>query len=332
MLAATAAIGAQQKQKPPAPGTAKDFVIPAPKRFTLANGLPVTMVPFGQVPKVTIRLVVQAGKLHEGREEVWLADLTGDMMSEGTTALSADALAREFASMGGELGVGVGPDTAVDLDRGPERSRRQGGPARSPTWPQRPLLPAAELERVKANLLRNLALRKSSPQAVAQEKFAELMFGDHPYGRIFPTEAMLKGYTLDQVKAFHKEHFVAGRARLYVAGVFDAAAMEASIRKAFEPWQGGAGGKPPALPADKSGGFALIDRAGAPQSTVLLGLRVPDPSNPDWIALEVADSLLGGSFASRITANIREQKGYTYSPSSSLDSHPGWRAGTRTRT
>ncbi len=75
--------------------------------------------------------------------------------------------------------------------------------------------------------------------------------------------------------------------------------------------------------ADKSGGFALIDRAGAPQSTVLLGLRVPDPSNADWIALEVADSLLGGSFASRITANIREQKGYTYSPSSSLESHPG---------
>ena len=322
ILAATAAIGAQQKQKPPAPGAPKDFVIPAPKRFTLANGLPVTLVPFGQVPKVTIRLVVQAANLHEGREEVWLADLTGDMMSEGTTALTADALAREFASMGGELGVGVGPDTAsisteVLSDHGVKAVQLVADVATQPR------LPAAELDRVKANLLRNLALRKSSPQAVAQEKFSELMFGDHPYGRIFPTEAMLKGYTLDQVKAFHKEHFVAGRARLYVAGVFDAAAMEASIRKAFEPWQGGTGGKPPALPTDKSGGFALIDRAGAPQSTVLIGLRVPDPSNADWIALEVADSLLGGSFASRITANIREQKGYTYSPSSSLESHPG---------
>ena len=76
------------------------------------------MVPFGQVPKVTIRLVVQAGNLHEGHEEVWLADLTGDMMQEGTTALTADALAREFASMGGELSVGVGPDTASISPRG----------------------------------------------------------------------------------------------------------------------------------------------------------------------------------------------------------------------
>jgi predicted Zn-dependent peptidase len=322
VVAATAAIGAQQKQKPPAPGVAKDFAIPAPKRFTLANGLPVTMVPFGQVPKVTIRLVVQAANLHEGRDEVWLADLTGDMMSEGTTALTAEALAREFASMGGELGIGVGPDTAsvsteVLSDHGVKALQLVADVATQPR------LPASELDRVKANLLRNLALRKSSPQAAAQEKFAELLFGDHPYGRIFPTEAMLKSYTLDRVKAFHRDHFVASRARLYVAGVFDAAAMEAGIRKAFEAWPGGSGSSPPALPADKSGGFALIDRAGAPQSTLLVGLRVPDPSHADWIALEVADSLLGGSFASRITANIREQKGYTYSPSSILSPHPG---------
>ena len=113
MLAATARHRrATRSRQPPAPGTAKDFVIPAPKRFTLANGLPVTLVPFGQVPKVTIRLVVQAANLHEGRRKSGSPDLTGDMMSEGTTALTADALAREFASMGGELGVGVGPDTA----------------------------------------------------------------------------------------------------------------------------------------------------------------------------------------------------------------------------
>ncbi len=84
------------------------------------------MVPFGQVPKVTIRLVVQAANLHEGKDQVWLADLTGNMMREGTTALTADALAREFAAMGGQLGIGVGPDTDVGFDRGPERSRRQG--------------------------------------------------------------------------------------------------------------------------------------------------------------------------------------------------------------
>jgi predicted Zn-dependent peptidase len=322
VLATSIAAGAQQKQQPPAPGTPKDFVIPSPKRFTLSNGLPVTMVPFGQVPKVTIRLVVQGANLHEQKDQVWLADLTGSMMREGTVALTADALAREFAAMGGQLGIGVGPDTTtisteVLADHGVKAIQLIADVA------ERPRLPESELARVKANMVRDLAIRKSSPQAVAQEKFAELMYGDHPYGRVFPTELMLSGYTLEQVRTFHRSHFSAGRARLYIAGVFDAAAMEASVRKALDAWPRGAAVVAPAKPAPRSGGFALLDRAGAPQSTVMLGLKVPDPSHADWVALEVTDSLLGGSFASRITANIREQKGYTYSPFSSLDSHPG---------
>ena len=323
VVATIAAAGAQQqKQQPPAPGAPKDFVIPSPKRFTLSNGLPVTMVPFGQVPKVTIQLVVQAANLHEQKDQVWLADLTGSMMREGTTALTADALAREFAAMGGQLGIGVGPDTtsistAVLTDHGVKAVQLIADVA------ERPRLPESELARVKANMVRDLAIRKSSPQAVAQEKFAELMYGDHPYGRMFPTEPMLSGYTLEQVRAFHRNHYTAGRARLYIAGVFDAAAMEASVRKAFDAWPRGAAAVAAPKPAARAGGFALLDRAGAPQSTVMLGLKVPDPSHADWVALEVTDSLLGGSFASRITANIREQKGYTYSPFSSLDSHPG---------
>ena len=322
ILAATVAAGAEQKQAPPAPGPAKDFVIPSPKRFTLSNGLPVTMVPFGLVPKVTIRLVVEAGNVYEAKDQVWLADLTGNMLREGTTALTGEALAREFAAMGGQLGVGVGPDMAtistdVLSDNGVKAVELIADVA------ERPRLPESELARVKANMARDLAIQKSTPQSVASEKFAELMYGDHPYGRLFPTEAMLSGYTLEQVRAFHKNHFTAGRARIYVAGVFDAAAMEASVRKAFDAWPRGATVAPPAKPAARSGGFALLDRAGAPQSTVMVGLKVADPSHADWVALEVTDSLLGGSFASRITANIREQKGYTYSPFSTLSSHPG---------
>jgi zinc protease len=321
-IAAGVTVSAQQKQQPPAPAAPKDFVIPSPKRFTLSNGLPVTMVPFGQVPKVTIRLVVEAANVHEQKNQVWLADLTGNMMEEGTTAMTAEALARAFAGMGGQLGISVGQDTTsistdVLADHGAQAVQLIADVA------ERPRFPESELARVKANMVRDLAIRKSSPQSAAEEKFSELMYGDHPYGRLFPTEAMLSGYTLDDVRAFYRDHFTAGRARLYVAGVFDAAAMEASIRKAFEPWARGATATRPAKPAARTGGFALIERAGAPQSTVMLGLKVADPSHADWVALEVTDSLLGGSFASRITANIREQKGYTYSPYSALEPHPG---------
>jgi zinc protease len=322
MACALAPAGAQQKQQPPAAGTPRDFVIPSPKRFTLANGMPVTMVPFGQVPKVNIRLVIAAANLHEKKDEVWLADLTGSLMREGTATLTADAVAREFASMGGELGISVGPDTTsistdVLADRGADALRLIADVA------QRPRLPESEVTRLKGDLLRNLSIQRSTPQAVAQENFARLIYGDHPYGRVFPAEPTLKAYTIDQVRAFHKANFGAARARLYVAGVFDAAAMEAAIRQAFEKWERGGAADAPKVPPPGDTRFALLDRPAAPQSTLLLGLRVPSPSDKDWVPLAVTDALLGGAFGSRITSNIREQKGYTYSPFSTVQSHPG---------
>src|SRR5215212_9370235 len=322
LLCLPVAAGAQQKQQPPAAGTPKDFAIPTPRRFTLPNGMPVTLVPFGQVPKVTIRVVVAAANLHEKADEIWLADLTGSMMREGTVSLTADAVAREFAAMGGELGVNVGPDTTsvgadVLSDRAADAVRLIADVVQSPR------LPESELTRVKGNLLRNLAIQRSSPQALAQEKFATLLYGDHPYGRLFPTESMLQGYTLDQVRVFHKNNFTAGRARLYVAGVFDAKVMEDAVRRGFDKWARGTAGETAKVPPAGTERFALLDRPDAPQSTVLLGLRVPSPSDKDWVPLEVTDALLGGAFGSRITSNIREQKGYTYSPFSSVSTHPG---------
>ena len=77
------------RESPPPAGTARNFTLPKPTRFTLPNGLAVTLVPFGQVPKVAIRLVVDAGNLYEGADQVWLADLTGRMLEEGTKARAA---------------------------------------------------------------------------------------------------------------------------------------------------------------------------------------------------------------------------------------------------
>jgi predicted Zn-dependent peptidase len=313
--------GAQQaRQSPPPAGTPKNFTLPAPTRFTLPNGLAVTLVPFGQVPKVTIRLVVPAGNLYEAADQVWLADLTGRMLQEGTKTRAADALARELAGMGGSLSVAVSADTAsigaeVLAERAADAGRILAEVARDPRLPQ------DAFARVKAGLQRDLAIQKSTPQAIASERFAALMYGDHPYGRVFPTDAMLGGFTLEQVQAFHRAQFGPDRARLYVAGVFDTPAVEAAIRDAFGSWPRVQGRTAPAPPRPQPRGFALIDRAGAPQSTIFLGVRVPDPASPDWIAFTVMDSLLGGAFGSRITSNIREQKGYAYSPHSTVSAN-----------
>jgi predicted Zn-dependent peptidase len=129
---------------------------------------------------------------------------------------------------------------------------------------------------------------------------------------------MVQGFTLSDIRSFYDSNYGASRAHLYVAGKFDRPAMEAAIRDAFGAWKAG---KPSALQAPQpktARAIYLVDRPGAVQSTILLGMPVPDPSSPDFVPLSVVNTLLGGYFSSRITANLREQKGYTYSPSSQL--------------
>jgi len=314
------ALGLQAAQFPaeaPKPGAPKDFRVPEPRRFTLDNGLQVALVQWGEVPKVRVTLDVRTGNAFEKRGEVWLADLTGDLVREGSTARNASAISQEAARMGGSLGVGVGGDATtiggdVLSEFGPAMVELVADVVRNPSFPE------SELARLKANLSRNLAVSQSQPQQVALEKFRAVLYGDHPYGRVFPTPEMIESYTLAQARDFYTGTYGAGRARLYVVGKFDAAAVEASIRKAFGPWSKGAPAEPPLPKPASTRSVHLIDRPGAPQSTIILGMPTIDPSQDEYVALTVMDALLGGAFASRITKNIREDKGYTYSPYSEV--------------
>jgi len=183
-----------------------------------------------------------------------------------------------------------------------------------------PALPASELERLKKDQLRSLSIQKSQPQPIAHEQFMKALYPNHPYGRLFPTEQMIQGYTTEDVQKFYKDNYGAARTHLYVTGKFDSAAMKKAITQAFSSWQHG---PDPLIDIPKpvtKRDLALIDRPGAVQSTLYIGLPTIDPSNPDFISLQVMNAILGGSFGSRITSNIREQKGYTYSPNSQLSS------------
>ncbi|MGH9308202.1 MAG: insulinase family protein, partial [Vicinamibacterales bacterium] len=97
--------------EPPEPGTPRDFKVPEPKRFTLDNGLQVALVQWGTMPKVRVTMSARTGNAFEKENEVWLADLTGDLMREGTTTRTAAQISEEAARMGGSLTVAVGPDT-----------------------------------------------------------------------------------------------------------------------------------------------------------------------------------------------------------------------------
>jgi predicted Zn-dependent peptidase len=308
---------ASPRETPPLPAPPRDFALPTPKQFVLDNGLRVILVNYGNVPKVNMRLYVAAGNSYEGPAEVWLGDLTAQLMREGTTTRTASQISTAAAQMGGQVDIAVGVDTASIQASGltefaPDLAKLVADLALNPRFP------AGELERLKADNLRRLSIAKSNPQQMATEKFREVIYGKHPYGQIFPTETQFKGYTLAQARTFYDAHWAASRSRLYVAGRFDAAAVEAAIRSGFGGWKKGTMSVPPAAQPRSSRAVHIVDKPAAVQTTLIVGLPTIDASHADSIALSVTNSVLGGYFSSRMTANLRESKGYTYSPFSAV--------------
>jgi len=308
---ATLVYSASPLDTPPRPGTPRDFVLPPTTVFELENGLHATLVSFGSLPKVTVRMVVRAGNLNETEDEIWLADLTGDLMKEGTTSRCAEQITREAAEMGGKIRIAVGEDcTTIRGDAlsefGPDLVQLMADMI------QNPLFPKSELTRLKKDLTRSVQIQKSQPDSLVHERLCAVMFGDHPYGRVFPTEEMLNAYEIEAVRSFYEANFGARRTHVYVVGRFDEKRMKAAICRSLGGWDAG---KAPLVnvpnPAYRKAAH-LIHRPDAVQSSIAVVVPVVDPSHEDYLVLSVTNALLGGAMASRITQNIREDKGYSY--------------------
>ena len=315
MLAVTAA-AAGQNTEPPA-GPPRDFTLPNQQTVTLDNGLVARLVPFGNIPKVALAISVRAGNINEKDDEVWLADLTGSYLKEGAGGRSAEDIALALAGMGGDLEVTVGMDltqisTDVLSDFAPDAVRLLADVVRSPTFPE------TERDRLVNDLVRQLSIAQANPSQLALATFRKALYGDHPYGRFFPTEEILRAFSVEDARRFHTDNFGAARTRVYVVGRFDPDEVEAAIREAFADWPAGPDTLTNIPEPTSERAIHIADRPGAPQSAMRIGLPVVDQSNPDYVPLLVTNTLLGGFFSSRVTTNIREDKGYTYSPYSSV--------------
>ncbi len=304
------------REQPPAPGPAHKFIIAPTQVVELENGLKTTFIPFGKVPKVAIEIVVHSGEL-DGGNQTWLPGLAGALMKEGTQLRSSEAISQQAALMGGEVGLSVGSEeTKLSIDVLSEKA-----PAALQLLAEiltQPALPEHEFPRLLQDRLRDLSIARTQTETIAAEAFDALMYPDHPFGLPLPTEAQLSKYTIEDVKRFYRENFGAQRTHIYIAGQFDRIALENTLRASLAKWSRGPA--PLALPPTPSRKLQvrLIDRPGAPQSTIRLGIPVIKVTDPTFMQLSMANTVLGGSLVSRITENLRETHGWAYSPSSSI--------------
>lgn len=321
----TAPAAAQEsaaRQAPPVPGTPKPFRLPAHRTFTLRNGMQVTLVHYGTVPKAVVTVSLDAGIVDEPPFGPGLAGLTMDLLLEGTIARTAQTISRAAADMGGSIGTSVG---AVQSD--------VGGEVLSVNAAQfvylladvvrHPRLDKKGFEHVRQNAERSLAITLQQAGDLARQRWRAELFPNHPFGRPYSTPETLAALKLGHARNFFDDNFGARRAHLYVSGVFDDAAVETAVRDAFTDWDPGMPAKDRPATGTNIRKVDLVDRPGASQSTIWIGKPVIGPSSPDFTELEVTDALLGSAFGSRITSNIREDKGYTYGPYSTIWNHRG---------
>lgn len=326
ILAAAFSVPAAARMPVPRVGTPRPLTLPEKREFTLANGMAVTFVPFGTVPKATLMLTLATGDIADG-EHTGLADLVAQMLKHGAGRYDTEALANRAAEMGGELATG---STTEEMSLGIDvlGERTADAVALLADVVRRPKLPSFDVAPIKVGMKRNIAVARSQSQAIAGEAFAKLLWGDTPYGRSLPSDAVIDALAYRDVRHFVRTEFGAARAHLFIAGRFDAAAVESAIRAGFGDWAAGPAPRHTQPTPAAAHVVQLIDRPGAKQSTILLGRAVSGPKIPGFTAVSMANALFGGTpLLSRLDANLREEKGYTYGVGSHLSPYrtiSGW--------
>jgi len=287
---------------------------PQPKRLVLDNGIVLFLLRDAEVPLVTIQALVRTGGVLEPAAKVDLAEITGRVMRTGGTARhTGPQLNERLESLGAVLETGIArqsgsaslsvlsPDLSVGIELLAEVLRR-------------PVFDAAEVERVKRRKIEEIRRGNDEPDAIAFREFRTVVYGDDPRGRQSSPE-MVAAITREDLVDFHARSFFPDRTIIGVGGLFDEAELLALLTRHFGDWAP-AGTPPPPFPLPTRAPQAGVAAAAKdlPQATILMGHLAPPKDSPGFYVFSVLEHILGGSgFGSRLTAEIRSNRGLSYS-------------------
>lgn len=301
--------GLDRTKRPPS-AAAAPLRVPAIQSRALKNGIRVAVLETHEIPVVSVRVVVDASPVLDPAGKEGLSGLTSQMLAEGTTTRTADQLAEAFADLGNTVTPGGFTTINANVD---------SSLALLADMLLRPAFPAASLDRIRQNGIATLRRNKDQPGYIARRVFANTVWGaGHPYERT-TSEQSLGAITRADLVAFHARYYRPQNVKIVVAGDITPAQAVARLERAFGKWPAGGFKARYVIPAAKSaapGTIYLFDRPNSPQSVVLVGTTGPARNTPDFHALDLVNTTLGGAFSSRLNLNLRETHGFTYGASS----------------
>jgi zinc protease len=303
----------------PSLGLERPVVWPARTRRRLANGLEVVLVESHTIPKFTGELYFRSGNAAAAAQAPGLAEITATVVRTGTAARSSRQIEEDLRRIGADIGTSAGADTSVIGFNGLAEFSSDLLELVA-ELAQQASFPEEEFERERRQMIEGLRIARTTPSFLANERMRRVLFGAHPYAIIAPTEKQVKEYHLAQLADFYRAHYRPGNALLIAVGDFASSQMMEQIERIFGSWKGAdVPGLPvSSLPAPRGRQVHLVHLPESVQTQVLVANHAITRKHPDWLRLALANSIYGGAFNSRLIMNIREQKGYTYSPRSGV--------------
>jgi predicted Zn-dependent peptidase len=275
-----------------------------------------------ELPLADFVLVVGSGGTKDPAAKGGVANLTSSMLTEGTTSRSALEIADQLAFLGVSLSAGSNWDAAT-VNLHTPTSQLDSALALLADVVLNPAFRTEDFERIRKNRLTSLIQLKDRPPAIADQAYAAILYGSsHPYGHnLLGTEASITGMSAADLQSFYRTNFVPNNATLIVVGDVTPAQIEGKLSKLFGGWQRGTVPSFAFTDAPKAGATTvyLVDKPGAAQSSFRIGSIGVPRSTKDYFALNVMNTILGGSFTSRLMQNLRETHGYTYGARSRFD-------------
>jgi predicted Zn-dependent peptidase len=284
---------------------------------TLSNGMQVVLAESRGFPKISVQLFFRSGNAVVAHSNPGIAGMTATVVRTGTASRTSRQIEEDLRRMGADLGSHAGADTsAISVSGLAEFSRQllelMADLAQNASFPE------DEFERERRQRFEELRIERTTPGFLANERFRRVLFGEHPYAIIAPSEEHVASYRREQLADYYQKHYVPSGSLLAIVGDFAADAMLDEVEKIFGAWKAPAADTVafPAPPRHSGRKVHVVHLPGTVQTQIVLGNLGITRRDPDWYRVVLANSIYGGAFHSRLVLNIREQKGYTYSPRS----------------